>query len=484
MAAPLEWTLGLKNQSTGKYLTQETFGFRLNANGAGLKKKQTLTLISTDGGVHLRTHLDRFLYGDKDGNFKGDAENPSAETLWQIHPQPDGAWAFQSAAGFFLEGTADKLSCFAKEVSKDGLYVVHLAMHPQVNVYNVMRKRYVHYVPEDKQLQCNEDVPWGEDALLTFVFFSEHQGGRYGFMSCNGQYLTDTGELVQQPNANCMFLLGFHDNQVSFRNEAGEYLSCVGGKGVLKVQKSKVSKDELFVIQDSEFQFVIVDDRGRHVSNRSSNEVKADQSTVTDLERFQLEVQQDGSVFIKNSRTKYWEIADDGVIFADNTSPNPNCRFQVVWKGTRASLIGPNGKGVTVAANGALKAIGSTSDAHDFTWTLINRPEAVMRGPYGFVGIKGASGRVEVNRSVYDIFYLESNNGAYSFRTKAGQYWSVGPDGVEATSSQPVAFHLEFASPSKVLIKHADSGRYLQGEQNGGFRATGTEANANTLWEF
>jgi hypothetical protein len=55
--------------------------------GKSLKKKQTFTLVTKDGGVHLRTHLGKYFYGDGDGNVKGDADAPSAATQWTILPQ-------------------------------------------------------------------------------------------------------------------------------------------------------------------------------------------------------------------------------------------------------------------------------------------------------------------------------------------------------------------------------------------------------------
>jgi len=282
------------------------------------------------------------------------------------------------------------------------------------------------------------------------------------------------------------FLLGFHDNAISLRDEQGNYLTCIVANGVLKTSKNKITKDELFQLSDSEPQFVITDSRGKQVSIRSSVEVKADQPDVTDQERFQLEIDPSGSgkVAFKCNNTSYWTAGADGTINATAKGKGPSEYLTVEYHGTRVKFIAATGKYITVRSNGGLVANGNGSDPTSlFTLTLINRPEIVLRGQFGFVGLKGASGRVEVNRSHPDTFNLRCVDGAYHL-IAGGKYWTVDRDGVAATSASPVNFYFEFVQRSKFLIKHADSGKYLEGEQAGGFRATGTASNENTLWEY
>ena len=67
------WTVGLVN-SRLKYLTAETFGFKTNANGKSLKKKQVWLLEPSDDGksVTLKSYLDKYLSVDQFGNVTCD----------------------------------------------------------------------------------------------------------------------------------------------------------------------------------------------------------------------------------------------------------------------------------------------------------------------------------------------------------------------------------------------------------------------------
>ena len=70
----LQCKIGLVNHA-GKYLTAETFGFKVNASGASMRKKQLWGLEQGEGGmVYLRSHLGRYLTTDKQGNVSCEAE--------------------------------------------------------------------------------------------------------------------------------------------------------------------------------------------------------------------------------------------------------------------------------------------------------------------------------------------------------------------------------------------------------------------------
>lgn len=67
------WTIGLIN-SQYKYLSAETFGYKINANGKALKKKQVWVLEPSGDGdtIVLRSHLNRYIAVNQFGNVTCD----------------------------------------------------------------------------------------------------------------------------------------------------------------------------------------------------------------------------------------------------------------------------------------------------------------------------------------------------------------------------------------------------------------------------
>lgn len=67
------WTIGLINSKL-KYLSAETFGYKVNANGKALKKKQVWVLEPSGDGdtIVMRSHLNKYIAVDQFGNVTCD----------------------------------------------------------------------------------------------------------------------------------------------------------------------------------------------------------------------------------------------------------------------------------------------------------------------------------------------------------------------------------------------------------------------------
>lgn len=135
----LKWHVGLLN-SRYKYLTAETFGCKVNANGVALKKKQLWSLEpfagdSEEEAVCLRSHLGKYLAVDQFGNVTCDSEEREAGAKFKVVVNDDGRWAFKNIArGYYLGASDDKLLCSAKAPGEGEHWTVHLAARPQVRI--------------------------------------------------------------------------------------------------------------------------------------------------------------------------------------------------------------------------------------------------------------------------------------------------------------------------------------------------------------
>uniref|UniRef100_UPI00358FC22F fascin-like n=1 Tax=Myxine glutinosa TaxID=7769 RepID=UPI00358FC22F len=350
-----------------KYLTAESFGFKVNASGTSMKKKQIWTMEqeAEDGGaVFFKSHLGRYLAADRNGNISCDAEErDDGDCRFVVQAQADGKWAIQSQThGRYLGGSEDRLSCFAQSMGPGELWSVHLAMHPQVNLFHVGRKRYAQLLEDE--LAVNADVPWGVTSLVTLDFHER----RYLLKTSDNRLLLGDGSLVREPSSEALFTLEFVGGKVAFRDCQGRFLSAVGPRGSVKSSKAvgKAGKNEVFELQESRPQVVLRASNGRNVSTKQSTELSANQDEETEHETFQMEMEQDSQRFaFRTFSGKYWVLGPGG-IQASVSQPNKDSWFDMEWHGRQVALKAPNGKYVAPRKNGQLAAQGDIAGEENY----------------------------------------------------------------------------------------------------------------------
>ncbi|CAG5928737.1 unnamed protein product [Menidia menidia] len=481
----LQIPLGLIN-SAGKYLTAEAFGFKINASAGSLKKKQTWTLEQTgeDGSaVFLRSHLGRYLAADKDGKVTADSEARGRECRFALTVHEDGRWSLQSEAhGRFLGGSEDRISCFAQSASPAERWSVHLAVHPQVSLYSLARKRFAHLSAHE--VSIDRDVPWGVDSLVTLVY----RDRRYHLETRDNRFVRNDGTLATETDADTGYVLEFRSGKVAFRDCNGRYLAPAGPTGTMKSGRSgRVGKDELFGLERSHAQVVLTAGNERNVSTRQGIDLSANQDEEGDQEVFQLEMsREDRKCAFRTAAGKYWTLTAAGGLQCTASTKSDNSYFDLEWRDGRVCLRAANSKYVTAKKNGQLAAtLDNAGEAEQFLMKLINRPIIVLRGEHGFIGArKSGQPTLDSNRASYDVFQLEFHNGAYSIKDSQGKYWCVGDDtAIVCSSSTPVQFQLEFCDRNKMAMR-AVGGKYLKGDHAGGLKASADSLDTATLWEY
>jgi len=479
----LTWSVGLVN-SAGKYLTAETFGVA-NCNGNVMKKKQIFDIVGSgsgdvDGFVYFRTHLNKYLGIDGDGNFMDKCESAGDEQQFAIEAQDDGRWAIKSVKyGWYFGGAGENLKSFTAEITADRLWTVHLAMHPQVCIRNVKRTRYVHLSAES--FTTDEDTPWGDDATITIVFFED--SGTYGLQSCDGRFVTQKGELVNAPNDDARFVLVFNGDRVSFKSfTTGKFLTSLGAKGTVKATKASITKDEQYEFEDSFPQIKMTAFNKKKVSTKQGVELAATRTETEDTEIFQVEpIGETGKWSFKTNVGKYWTVIE-GSVHASADSVGPTEEFEIEWKGPAIQIKDSNGNYVQQQMNSYLQTKGSDGDEKSlFVYEIVNRPRLVLRGEHGFVGTL-PSGLLECNKSLPEVYSMQIVKGVCHISHASGKYWSVGANGVSCSGTEKEDYHISLHPNSMLAI--SCNGKYFQGAQNGAFTLTGTKIDKSTLFEY
>ncbi|XP_065821138.1 fascin-2a isoform X1 [Labrus bergylta] len=514
----LKLQFGLINYEN-RYLTAEAFGFKVNASGISMKKKQIWTLEQDeqDGQVvFLRSHLGRYLASDKDGKMTCGAEKPDPDCRFLIVPQSDGRWALQSEPYLrYFGGSADYLSCFAQAIGEQELWAVHLALHPQASLLSVARKRYAHLSASDGEISVDSNIPWGVDSLVTLVYLD----GKYSLKTCDSRFLRNDGKLVKENTNTTSFTLELKSGKLAFKDCDGKYLSPLGPTGTLRSGRcSKPGKDELFDLEESHPQVVFQAANKRFVSVKQGVSISANQDVETDMETFQMEIHKDTKKpMFRTNGGSYWTLVSHGEIQSTATEVEVNTMFDIEWRGKRVALKASNGKYVCTKKNGQLSAVSDAvgkciqatlkgwkippqvhvqctyhnqylsliaGDGELFLMKLINRPMLILHGENGFVCHHKSSNTLDANRSVYDIFSLIFNDGAYYVKSVNGMFWYVSSSGLVCSDGEkPEDFFLEFLEHGCVAIK-GSNGKYLRGDKGGTLMGDATTVDRSCLWEY
>lgn len=215
--------------------------------------------------VYIKSSQQCYLATDKYGNLTGSSEETGENEKFILEYNDKGQWAFKSVPfSTYIGGEDDNINCKSKNPE---WWHIQLAIHPQVNMYNTNRKRYCHLAPapSDEELanevHGNQLIPWGSEALITLDYI-EH---KYAIKVCDGRYLHPEGNL-QESSDGALYTLQVKSGGLAFRASDGRFLTNVGSTATLKARNTKVSKDELFQIKDSQPQVTLLGSNGKRVS--------------------------------------------------------------------------------------------------------------------------------------------------------------------------------------------------------------------------
>lgn len=153
-----------------------------------------------------------------------------------------------------------------------------------------------------------------------------------------------------------------------------------------------------------------------------------------------------------------------------------------------------------------------TGEDEKLTLKLINRPMLILRGENGFICHHRNSNTLDASRSVYDIFTLQFNNGAYHIKGQIkrplkqrtateycfctihwfvfyqtgvdGRFWYVNSAGLVCSDGEvPEDFTLELLEHGRLAIR-GKNGKYLRGDQGGTLKGDGLSLSSSALWEY
>ena len=209
----------------------------------------------------------------------------------------------------------------------------------------------------------------------------------------------------------------------------------------------------------------------------------ANQLEAEDTEIFQMEYTSDNKVAFKTITNKYWIMGAKGAITATSSEVKSEAEYDLEWIDNKIALKASNGKYLSPKLSGALVASADAVDEKEkFVLGIINRPLLVLRGEFGYIGMRG--NKVECNRGNYDVLNLIFEDNYYKIKAKNGKFFAL-DDGnnVVAAGDDGDNFAIVLKDTKHMYLKAVKNGMYLQGDQSGSLKATADKVGKNCIWE-
>jgi len=375
------------------------------------------------------------------------------------------------------------MSAFCRSIDKSEKFAIHLAMHPQVQIWSQARQSYAHI--QNNELRANEKVPWGFDAMVSLSFDKEK--AKYTIRGANNKYWSCDAKFVDNVDNNCYYIIVLAENgKMGFRGANGKYITApTSADQIMRTTSTECKTNESFSLEDSHGQITIMASNGKYVSMSRNQDPQNVSTTVGDKEIFQMETSDGGKTWVfKTVDLRYFAVAGENNSLTTLASKEPNAYFTVEYR-NRDTLICQNGKYLTTTPQGPLKMISSPDDNSNFKFDINNRPQLILRCEYGFITCKRANDQLACNAADPDTFFLESKGGAVTLKGQNGKYWVLKEDGkIQCNGTAPDVFIFEWRAHTRMAIRAEKTGQFVTASQQGGFAATSPTVNAACLFEY
>ena len=133
-------------------------------------------------------------------------------------------------------------------------------------------------------------IPWGPNSIFTV----EYHTGKYLIKTPDNRYLKRDGTLVSTKEKQAQYTLELRVNPesklegIAFCDDDGKFLSGVGHTGTLQSRNTKITDDEIFLLEESPPQIVLECPNGSNATIQAGYELWASSTNMSESEIFQV----------------------------------------------------------------------------------------------------------------------------------------------------------------------------------------------------